>query len=116
MADGADVNAKGGMTGGAPLHYAAMFGRKEIAELLIAKGADVNAKDEAGRTPLYEAAWQGRGEIAELLIAKGADVNAKNEDGKTPLDSAIPRKRPGIAGLLRKHGGKTAKELEAAGN
>ncbi len=115
IADGADVNAKGGMTGGTPLHYAAMFGRKEIAELLIAKGADVNAKDEAGRTPLYEAAWQGRGEIAELLIAKGANVNAKNEDGKTPLDVAIKRKRTEIADLLRKHGGKTGEELKAEG-
>ncbi len=53
----------------------------------------------------------GHKEIVELLIAKGADVNAKIEDGGTPLDYADGE----IADLLRKHGGKTKKELEAAG-
>jgi cytohesin len=41
------------------LHYAAYGGHKEIAELLIAEGADVNAKDEDGVTPLHEAALWG---------------------------------------------------------
>ena len=44
--------------------------------MLIAKGADVNAKDEFGYTPLHHAAWNGRTEIDEMLIADGADVNA----------------------------------------
>ena len=44
-------------------------------EDLIAKGADVNAKDRLGETPLFFAARLGRKEIVELLIAKGADVN-----------------------------------------
>ena len=51
----------------------------------------------------------------ELLIGKGLDVNAKDEDGDTPLDWAISRKHPETADLLRKHGGKTARELEAEG-
>jgi ankyrin repeat protein len=88
-------------------------GQKEIAELLIAEGADVNAKaGGAFITPLHEAALGGHKGIAELLIAKGADVNAKNNDGVTPLNWALGE----IADLLRKHGGKTKKELEAAGN
>jgi ankyrin repeat protein len=74
------------------LHYAAYGGHKEIAELLIAEGADVNAKDEDGVTPLHEAAFGGYKEIAELLIAKGADVNAKNNGGETPLDFSIRNK------------------------
>jgi ankyrin repeat protein len=41
-------------------------------------------------------------------MAKGADVNAKNDGGWTPLDWAEGE----IADLLRKHGGKTKKELE----
>jgi len=95
------------------LHYAAWKGHKEIAELLIANGADVNAKDYKGVTPLHVAAWEGHTEVAELFIAKGADVNAKMEDGDTPLDLA--KRHPETADLLRKHGGKTAEELKAEG-
>ncbi len=52
LAAGADVDVKGGFMKGAPLHFAAGNGHKEIAELLIAKGADVNAKDDIDYTPL----------------------------------------------------------------
>jgi ankyrin repeat protein len=107
---GANVNAK--EDGETPLHMAALSGPKEVAELLIAKGADVNAKDEDGVTPLH---WTETEEIAELLIAAGADVNAMDNSGDTPLDTAIRRKRPETADLLRKHGGKTGDELKAEG-
>ena len=78
-------------------------------------GADVNLKDNWGRTPLHYAANGGHKEIAELLITNGANINKKNDEGKTPLDSAIRRKQTEIADLLRKHGGKTAEELKAEG-
>jgi len=114
IAAGADLNAK--MQGGyTPLHLAAIYDHKEIAEILITEGADVNAKNNRDMTPLHQAARSGRKEITELLIAKGADVNAKDENSLTPLDQAIQRKKTETANLLRKHGGKTKKELEAAG-
>jgi len=47
----------------------------------MAKGADVNAKNDGGYAPLHYAAFNGHKEIAELLIAKGADVNAKDGIG-----------------------------------
>ena len=66
-------------------------------------------------TPLHEATGAGHKEVVELLIAEGADVNAKNEDGRTPLDWAVDEDQPETADLLRKHGGKTGKELKAEG-
>ena len=113
--EGADVNVKN-KVGSTPLLYAAVH--KEIIELLIAKGADVNAKNNSGWTPLLMAVLGDRKEVIELLIAKGADVNAKDSRkdsrGKTPLDWAIEKNYTETADLLRKHGGKTKKELEAA--
>ena len=69
-----------------------------------------------GRTILHEVAIEGSKEAAELLIDNGADVNAKDRTDKTPLDRAIKYKETKIADLLRKHGGKTREELDAAGN
>jgi len=96
------------------LHLAAIRDHKEIIELLIAEGADLNAKTFGGVTPLHTAAGIGRKEIAELLIANGADVNAKGFGG-TPLDRAIKYNHTEIVDLLRKHGGKTSAELKAEG-
>jgi len=109
--NGADVVTEDGDT---PLHYAAMYGRLGIFQMLIAKGADVNAKDRKAWTPLHIAAFDGEKEIIELLIAKGADMNEKTK-GSTPLDLAIVQKKTEIADLLRKHGGKTVEELKAEG-
>ena len=114
IAAGANVNAKT-RNAWTPLHGAAEGGHGEIVELLIAAGADLEAKNKLGWTPLHHAALRGHKEVAEVLIAKGVDVNAKEDNfAETPLDFA--EDYPEIADLLRKHGGKTKKELKAAGN
>ncbi len=98
----------------APLHYAAGYGFKEIAELLIAEGADVDAKTTTGGTPLFNAAGNNK-EIVELLIANGADVNAQVVPGAhqfTVGDTALDFTGSSeIIDLLRKHGGMTGEEM-----
>jgi ankyrin repeat protein len=64
---------------------------------------------------LLKAAELGNIEAVKHHLAAGADVNANNKFDSTPLDWAITSKQTEIADLLRKHGGKTKKELEAAG-
>ena len=54
-----------------PLYYAS---NKEMADLLLANKADVNATNNGGRTPLLVAALHGRGDVVELLVANGANV------------------------------------------
>lgn len=56
----------------------------ETAARLIKAGADVNTRDEYGRTPLFSA----NVEKAEVLIKAGADVNARDYKGNTPLHFA----------------------------
>ena len=90
------------------IHKAAQAGNIEAVKQHLAAGTDVNAKDKYGRTTLHAAAVGGSKEVVELLIAKGADVNAKYEECATSLDWA---KNQETADLLRKHGGKTWKEL-----
>ena len=113
MADGADINAKTDSFLETPLHFAAENGQKEVAVILIDKGADVNAMAKWDRTPLHGAAKTGRPVIVKLLIEAGANLNPKDFENKTPLDEAIKYKHSEVAALLRKHGAKTAEELKA---
>lgn len=64
---------------------AVLAGRRDVAEAVLARGADVNAKDKRGWTALHFAAQDYRLEIAGLLLEHGADPNAKDEHGNGPL-------------------------------
>ena len=52
-----------------PLHKAAFHGHKDVADFLLASGAEVNATNAAGWTPLHLAAGEGYKEVVELLLA-----------------------------------------------
>jgi ankyrin repeat protein len=59
------------------LHRASTFGYKEIAELLIAKGADVNVKTKLMGTPLDVAIGRKHPETAALLRKHGGKTGAE---------------------------------------
>ncbi len=86
----------------------------ELANLLINSGANVNVKNNDGRTPLHYAVEvvlpeieKIKLELVKLFIARGADVNAKDKDGRTPCNwafdwaSKAPRTNKEIVRLLK---------------
>src|ERR1035438_8948319 len=85
---------------GALLTEAALKGQTDIADLLIAKGANVDARDKSGATPLHQAALKGNLAFATLLLQHGADVNARDRDGATPLHNAALSGGSEMAALL----------------
>jgi uncharacterized protein len=83
-----------------PLHLAAFFGHLDVAQLLVERGADIEAvaRNPMQVMPLHSAAAGRHLEIARLLVGRGADVNAAQERGFTPLHAAAQN---GDMGLLR---------------
>ena len=137
---GADVNAKTEGEG-ETLLFSAAWGaaqgaRKshqmylDLTKLLLDKGADVNVKlregsmikeekpyhAKSGDTVLHKVARnyseKHASEVCELLLSYGAKVNELNDKGQTPLDEALANERKQTAETLRKHGGKSAANLD----
>jgi ankyrin repeat protein len=74
-----------------PLHSAvAQEGAEDVGtvNVLLERGAPVDAAVEGGHTPLHSAAANGNVPIVEALLSHGADPQASRNDGKTPLDLA----------------------------
>lgn len=60
-----------------------------LFQLLVAHGADVNARDESWRSPLHRACRAANAELVRLLLRRGADANASDYDGVSPLGWAL---------------------------
>ncbi len=61
-------------------------GTAEVAEALLAAGAEVNAASAEGVTPLMRAAGSGRVDVVRVLVAAGADVDARSNDGRSAAE------------------------------
>jgi uncharacterized protein len=124
---GADVNAHQGDTGMTPLIAAAKYNQEVIA-LLLAAGADANAKDtQYDATALMWAAYTANiPEVITMLLRAGADIQARDNRGMTTLMwAATHNLNPEVMNRLllsgadikaRDNGGATALTAAAKGN
>lgn len=91
IAAGSDLNEKDPFGGSSPLITAAVFGKPEMAKVLIDAGADLNFQNKDGSTALHTAAFFCRPEIVQMLLDKGADKTIKNTFSATAYESvAVP--------------------------
>uniref|UniRef100_A0A8C3LXP0 Ankyrin repeat domain 27 n=1 Tax=Chrysolophus pictus TaxID=9089 RepID=A0A8C3LXP0_CHRPC len=71
-----------------PLHIAAICGQTSLVDLLVAKGAIVNATDYHGSTPLHLACQKGYQNVTLLLLHYKASTDVQDNNGNTPLHLA----------------------------
>ena len=90
LAAGAEVDPRDADQGSTPLIFAALFGRDEIANLLIAAGADVHATDYNGvdALTLAELDWQSTETIAKAFGVPLLDPDAMKQ-GKTEITKLL---------------------------
>lgn len=87
-----------------PLMYAAQYGYKDLAELLLKSDADVNMQGSDGTTALMIASYGGRKDIVQLLLDYEADINIKSNKGITAIDVAKSNKEANnVVQLLLNH-------------
>jgi ankyrin repeat protein len=86
------------------LHDAAAIGNLAGVRQFLEQGADVNAKDELGRTALIWASYNEHTDTVKLLIEKGADINARDSDGQTALIWAVTNSKTALAKFLIEKG------------
>ena len=83
-----------------PLHLVCTNGNLEIAQLLVAKGADVNLGDNENSPPIVNAALGNHVEIVRLLLDKGASASMADDNGMTALHFACMGGDPQILRML----------------
>lgn len=93
-----------------PLMKAAWDGTTEIARLLVARGADVNAASGDGTTALLQAGSNGHLAIVKLLLEAKADPNRVNTYGQTVLSNAAAASNGELVELLMRNGAKAEVE------
>ena len=72
-----------------PLHEDIRSRDLDVAQLLISRGADMNALNRNGQPPLSTAVQLKKHDFLELLLKGGADVNIRGFVDSTPLHNAV---------------------------
>ena len=69
--------------------WACQYGRNDVIDFLVRRGARLDSSAETGQTPLHWAVIGGRIDTIKLLLARGADLEKKNSYDGTPLGQAL---------------------------
>ena len=98
IAEGANVNARTDFNT-TPLIAVTQYSEPkgvcvEIAEELLAAGADIEAKNEDGQTAFYFAVKREKFQLADLLLREGADINVENLINETFLEELTRTHHP----------------------
>lgn len=98
------INTRDSTTGETALHI--VTARRDLTwmQFLIAKGANVNARDTKGQTPLVIASNYSFAEGVDLLVAHGGKVDESNNAGETPLITAVHNRNLALVRILLKAG------------
>ncbi len=82
------------------LYFSVCSDRLDILKYVVEHGADINKKDEKGRSPLFYALARECEETAKYLLKNGSDMNEQFRNGYSPLIYAIFKGKPGFLDFL----------------
>ncbi|CAI0647003.1 unnamed protein product [Colletotrichum noveboracense] len=99
-----------------PLMHVAGAKSPELTKLLIAYGADVNARNAKGSTALILAAKDGNIDTIETLLSNGADIHSCNDNGNAVLHAATSGFRPTVELLTLLLDRGASKDLQCLNN
>ena len=102
--EGAAVNERSTDELLTPLHQAAKSQDRRIVELLLDKGADIDARDGSKMPPLMVAVCHGQLENCKVLLERGADTSLRAINGASILELAVRNEYPAIVRLLLEYG------------
>ncbi|KAH3764814.1 hypothetical protein Pelo_3328 [Pelomyxa schiedti] len=87
---GVDVNMRDFDRNCTPLHFACSVGARGVIETLVARGADLNARDTFDRTPMHILIEKRYDTLAVWMARQGGDINSPDRKGNGPVDYALP--------------------------